>query len=476
MSEIIEKVIGLFRDFIDNSTNPNLVIHGMMLVLIVFLLTKRPFKPRHSDKLSKKEEEELIAEWKPITLAPKMSNYQKLNEEDDIVITGSTTTTSTIEGHDKPLINLARSNYLGFIGNKEIAQVAEQTVRKYGVGSCGPRGFYGTIDVHLQLEKKTAQFMKAPEAVLYSSGYATVSSAIPSFAKIGDIIIADRGINQTIQVGLALSRSKLFYFNHNDMADLERILKETAFHSKDEIVRKFVIVEGLYYNYGDLSPLPQIIKLKEQYKFRIVLEESHSVGVLGSTGRGIVEHYGLNNKDVDILCASYGNAFSSGGGFCCGQKEVVYHQRLNGVAYVFSASLPPFLATSAEKAIDLLDQNPKLLDSLHQNTNQFYQGLNKIQGLKVTSLPLSPVIHLQLDQSKQSKSRQENEELLEKIVREALKHDLLLTRAKYVENEKFLPPPSIRVCVNCELSKDQITKSIQIIKDCCEVVFSNNKL
>ncbi|KAM9972225.1 hypothetical protein ACTFIW_003584 [Dictyostelium discoideum] len=475
--DIYNNILYYTKEFIVTSTSPNLFIHGLMAVFIIYLLTKRPFKPRQNDTLTKAEEDELIREWSPIPLTPKTNPLEVLNQT-ELIIQESEGTHVTI--NNKKYLNLARSNYLGLINNPEINKISENAIRKYGVGSCGPRGFYGTIDVHLDLEKKTASFMKTPEAVLYSSAYATISSAIPSFSKIGDIIIVDRGVSQPVQVGVSLSRSRIYYFNHNDMDDLQRVLEQTQFKgSKAKIVRKFVVIEGLYYNSGTIAPLPQILKFKEQYKFRLIMDESHSVGVLGSTGRGLTEHYNIDTNLVDILTGSYGNSFSSGGGFCCGSPEVVYHQRLNGVGYVFSASLPPFLACSSTKAIEMLEENPKMLEMLHSNIGELYQGLNKsgaLNGLlEITSLPISPVIHLSLLDSKSNKSNRINDELLlQKIVDKAMDHGLLLTRAKYVSAEKFIPKPSIRISVSSNLSSDQIKESIEIIKKCTSFVLESN--
>ncbi|KAF2071797.1 hypothetical protein CYY_006881 [Polysphondylium violaceum] len=465
LESIYHTVFHYVKEYFLTSTSPNLAIHGMMLVFIVYLLSKRPFKPKEGEKLTKAEEDQLIREWTPLPLAPKLTRHEIINSNQHI-ITASTPTHSTV--NDKQLLNLARSNYLGLIGNKGINEIAENTIKKYGVGSCGPRGFYGTIDVHLELEKKTAEFMKSPEAILYSSSYATISSAIPSFSKIGDILIVDKGICQPISVGVALSRSRIYYFEHNNMQDLERVLKETEFKSNDKqkLVRKFVVIEGLYYNFGDIPPLPKILELKEKYKFRLIMDESHSVGVLGKTGRGITEHYNIDVNSIDILTGSYGNAFSSGGGFCCGSPQVTYHQRLNGVGYVFSASLPPYLAQCAKAGISLLEENPNVLEKLHSNIKLYRQGLSNIKGVVLGGSDLSPIIHLYLDQSyKTLDERDDQEVILERVAEKAIDHGLLLTRAKYVEAEKFIPKPSIRICVNAELTKDLINDSVKGIKD-----------
>ncbi|VDM57948.1 unnamed protein product [Angiostrongylus costaricensis] len=194
-----------------------------------------------------------------------------------------------IEG--KKFFNMATSNFLGLIGEKRIEETAKKTILKYGVGSCGPRGFYGTVDVHLELETDLAKYV-SHEAVLYSYGFATVASAIPAYAKKGDVIFVDKGVNFAIQKGLQASKSRIEWFNHNDMDDFERLLQEQALidkknPSKAERIRRFVVVEGLYANSADLCPLPRIMDLKWKYKVRVFIDESWSFGVIGKTGRGM---------------------------------------------------------------------------------------------------------------------------------------------------------------------------------------------
>jgi len=369
------------------------------------------------------------------------------------------------------VLHLARNNFLGMSGNKELENVAEQTMHKYGIGSCGPRGFYGTIDVHLLLEKKIAEFMRMEDAILYSSSFCTVSSAIPAFSKRGDLLICDKGVSHAVQTGVLLSRSRVFFFKHNDLDDLERILKETMPKDKSDLVRKFVIIESLYYNYGDIAPLKQIMALKEKYCFRLIMDECYSVGVLGKTGRGLCEHAGVDPNEIEILTGALSNAFGAGGGFCCGSKQVVYHQRLNSSGYVFSASLPPFLAACAQASLDLLDKNPELLTSLAAKVVRFHAVLKTVPGLVITSDVLSPVIHIRL--AKSTGSRDTDEDALEAIVQHALDHDkVFLTRAKYIDNEKFPPPPSIRVCLNATMLDSDVDATGVAIKNAVKTVLS----
>eukprot|EP01112_Ceratiomyxa_fruticulosa_P022903 TRINITY_DN853_c0_g2_i1.p1 TRINITY_DN853_c0_g2~~TRINITY_DN853_c0_g2_i1.p1 ORF type:complete len:490 (+),score=114.46 TRINITY_DN853_c0_g2_i1:95-1564(+) len=412
------------------------------------------------DKIKK-----IVDEWNPAPLAPPLSLSQQRNFK-EVVIQSSTRTHVTVEGKGE-LINLARSSYLGMIGHPKLQEAAEQALRKYGCGSCGPRGFYGTVDVHMYLENKINQFLGGDETILYSSGFAAVSSTISCFSKVNDILIVDEGVSHAIQIGVTLSRSRVYYFKHNDIEDLERILAETMPKKGDKLVRKFVVVEGLYYNYGDVCPLPQIMALKDKYLFRLILDESHSIGVLGKHGKGVTEHFGIDIKQIELLTGCLSNAFGSVGGFCVADKTLVYYMRLNGSGYVFSASLPPYLSVCSLSAFDILEEDRTLLPSLFKNLSLLYDGLSAIKGLKVTSMKLSPVIHLRVDKSQ---GREKDEELLERIVEEALNNGVLLTRAKYVDNEKFLPTPSIRVCVSAVLSEKDIQFALKAVRNSAEKV------
>uniref|UniRef100_A0A915Q0E2 Serine palmitoyltransferase 1 n=1 Tax=Setaria digitata TaxID=48799 RepID=A0A915Q0E2_9BILA len=226
-------------------------------------------------------------EWKPEPLVPEIpAGHPALKTH---YFDGKVSKFVVYDG--KKYFNLATTNFLGLVGDKTIEKVAKEAIAKYGVGSCGPRHFYGTVDVHLALEKQLANFLGCEEAVLYSYGFVNISSAIPSYAKKGDVIFADKGVNFAIQKGLEASRSRIEWFNHNDVNDLERLLIEQAerdrkFPRLASKTRRFMVVEGLYMNSGDLCPLPELIALKWKYKVRIFIDESLSIGVIGKTGRG----------------------------------------------------------------------------------------------------------------------------------------------------------------------------------------------
>lgn len=217
-----------------------------------------------------------------------------------------------------------------------------------------PRQAAPAIIIARGLQRNMKQFLEITRSCLDS--------------KRGDVIFADEGVCFAIQKGLVASRSKIKWFKHNDMEDLERLLIEQAKEDKKnpkkaKVTRRFLVVEGLYINYGDLCPLPKLVELKWKYKVRLFLEESLSFGILGSNGKGVTEHYNISPDDIDLIAASLENAIGSTGGFCCGKKYIVDHQRLSGLGYCFSASLPPMLATAAIESLRLIDEKPGMLDN-----------------------------------------------------------------------------------------------------------------
>jgi len=449
----------------------HLLLQGLLAVVIAYFFLRRSSKPDTSAPV--RDVDEFVAEWTPEPLPTQLSASQQRNLK-EVVISEMGVTHATVNGKEN-VLHVSRCNFLGMSGNPKINKVAEDAMRKYGVGSCGPRGFYGSIDTHIFLEHRIAKFLGSEDAILYSSAFSTISSAIPAFAKRGDIIICDRGVTHSIQTGIVLSRSTVHYFKHNDVADLERILIETMPSHPKKLVRKFVVVEGLYYNYGDLCPLREILAMKEKYKFRMFLDESHSIGVLGKTGRGLTELLGVDRKEIEVITGQLTNGFGAGGGFCIGDKMSCYHQRLNGSGYVFSASLPPFLCACAEAAIDILEENPALLQALAARTQRFHTLWREFAsrktgadsgdlGLEITSQPESPVIHLRLTPSKQTGSREGDEDKLEAICEHALEHgDVLVSRAKYIDGERFLPPPSLRVCLNAAMEPRHVDSVVEAL-------------
>ncbi|XP_033981776.1 serine palmitoyltransferase 1 [Trematomus bernacchii] len=444
----------------------HLILEGILILWIIRLLFSKTYKLHDTFKLTEKEKEDLIEEWQPEPLVPLVSkDHPSLNYD---VVTGPPTHKIIING--KECINFASFNFLGLLDNERVKQKALASLKKYGVGTCGPRGFYGTFDiVHLELESRLANFMKTEEAIIYSYGFATIASAIPAYSKRGDSSFLDEAACFSIQKGLQASRSFIKYFKHNDMEDLERMLKEQELEDhknprKARVTRKFIVVEGLYINTADICPLPQLVKMKYRYKVRIFLEESMSFGVLGENGRGVTEHFGVNIDDIDLISANMENALASIGGFCCGRSFVIDHQRLSGQGYCFSASLPPMLAAAAIEALNIMEEDPDIFTVLREKCKHVYKALQGTPGLKIVGVPCAPALHLQLERS--SGSRESDMRLLRSIVEYCMDRGVALTLARYLEKEeRFLPSPSLRVVVTIEHTEEDIQKAVSCVQE-----------
>jgi serine palmitoyltransferase len=287
------------------------------------------------------------------------------------------------------VLNFATFDFLGVQTNHEnsVKAVSEEALKKYGCGSCGPRGFYGTIDTHLQLEAEISKFTRTEGAIMYSDGASTCSSTVAAFAKRGDLLIVDEGCYEPLVTGVMLSRANVKWFKHNDMEDLERVLQQVQQTDLElkrpaNAQRRFIVVEGLYKNLGSLCPMDQVVALKHKYHYRLILDESFSFGTMGPTGRGILELYGLRPMyDAEIVTIGLEHALGSIGGVTVGNEEVVDHQRLSGAGYCFSAAAPPFVASAAVQTLQLLQQQEEQQQQQQQNLLQ-QQSSNIVVGKK----------------------------------------------------------------------------------------------
>jgi len=460
----LTRVVTIFNSYYEIPFYHLILETLLFLFIIKIVFSKAQQSPSEgSGKLTPKEKEMLLAEWEPEPLVPPNSV-----EHDPVVpiIESKVGKYVTIDG--QTTLNLATMNFLGMIGRTDIEDAAVASVQKYGVGSCGPRGFYGTIDVHLNLETKLAEFLNVEEAIIYSYGFSTVASAIPAYSKRGDIIFCDTECCYAIQKGCLASRSTIVYYRHNDINHLiEKLEAQAVVDAKNpkkaKITNRFLVTEGLFINTGEIADLPKLLELKNKYKFRIFLDESYSFGVLGANGRGLTEHYGIDIRKVDMITSSMEYALGSIGGFCAGSSFVIRHQRLLGQGYVFSASLPPLHASMVIKAMDLFNED--MFSDLKMNSKQAHQELTKLHGLQITGAAESPIKHLRLKEGN-------TEEVLKEVVTKAREGGITLTTASYISTELFHKEPSIRLTVNTELSAEEIQDAISKVSAAFSEVMS----
>ncbi|CAG8742012.1 44062_t:CDS:10 [Gigaspora margarita] len=443
---------GILLKYIKNShqNDPFRTFLEALLVLfaIIYLLTKRYRTDNNLIELTPSEIEELVEEWQPESLVPTITESQRIELDK----------TPILNGPQGPRIKLEK---------------AIQILRKYGVGSCGPPGFYGTIDVHTEFERTVSEFLGTDDTILYSQAFSTIGSAIPSFCKRGDIIVADQGCNFAIQKGIQISRSVIKWYKHNDMQDLENILlkiKNEDIESGRRLTRRFIVTEGIFENSGDIAQLPKLKK----FKYRLILDESLSIGTLGKRGAGLTDYYNINPKEIDMIVGSMCTALCSSGGFCSGSFEITDHQRISGPAYCYSAALPAMLSACATESIKNLDRNPHLVAKVLSNTSTFKSNMANVKYVTVDGFADSPVFHLRLIKDIKANSIEEKEKLLQEIVDDAMNNGVILTRAKYVfAQEMFGIEPSIRICISASFSKKEIEKAAAITKSAITKVLKN---
>jgi len=285
-------------------------------------------------------------------------------------IDGASGARVTIDGRE--MIMFASYNYLGLITHPKIKKAAIDAIEKYGTGAAGVRLLAGTTKIHEKLEAAIAKFKGAEDAVTYSSGYVTNLAAITTLCQRGDLVIIDKLDHASIIDGCILSGAHHKSFLHNDMKSLERILV----NSKD-YVNKLIIVDAVYSMDGDVANLPEISRLAKKYNTKVMVDEAHSIGVLGKTGHGIEEHFGLKGA-VDIHMGTLSKTIPSIGGYLAGNKDLITYLKHNSRPFIFSASLPPVAAATAVACLEVIEDEPERVTNLQRNIKQFKDGLNSM--------------------------------------------------------------------------------------------------
>ncbi|XP_073946754.1 serine palmitoyltransferase subunit I [Choristoneura fumiferana] len=371
---------------------------------------------------------------------------------------------------DENVLNVGATSFLCFDKEESIMDSSIECMNKYGVGSCGPRGFYGTIDVHLELEERLAQFLEVEETCVYSYGFSTIASAIPAYAKGKDIIFADEKVWFAIQKGFDAARCTVRYYRHNDMEHLEELLSEAA--KKKELNprrRAFLVAEAVYYNTGEMCPLKDLVKLARKFKLRIILDESLSIGVLGEHGRGLTEHLGVPRDEIDLIVGSLEHSFASVGGFCAGSHFIVEHQRLSGLGYCFSASLPPMLTQAAISGLDILEAKPEIIGQLEESSKKLNKALANLKHFTFRGHELSPVKHVYI--KKEDLTDRLKHSYLKNIAAYCLEKGVAFAVAAYLRDvEHSCPEPSIRLASSLKLNDENIALICSLLDEAYEKV------
>ncbi|OGV58777.1 MAG: hypothetical protein A2283_02405 [Lentisphaerae bacterium RIFOXYA12_FULL_48_11] len=285
---------------------------------------------------------------------------------------GKATIWDSFTGHEREMIVMSSNNYLGLNNRPEVIEAARQALSKYGTGMCGSRFLSGNYDLIEELERQLAEFEHCEAAMVFTSGYQTNVGTISALMRPGDVVFIDRLSHASIVDGCKLSGCAFRTFQHNDMADLERLLES----SKGKYKGRLLVSEGVFSMDGDMAPLPDIVRLAKKYEARVMVDEAHATGVLGASGRGSVEHFGLHGK-VDVILGTFSKTFGATGGFIAGPKAVIDYVRHYGRSYMFSASPTPAVTATVLAGLDILRKEPKLREQLLSNVRYFYNGLKK---------------------------------------------------------------------------------------------------
>ncbi len=280
-------------------------------------------------------------------------------------------------GISRPMVMLSSNNYLGLNTHPEVMQAAVDAVWKYGTSMCGAPHLNGTYDLVQMLERRLAEFEGCEAAMVFTSGYQANVGAIAGLLRPKDVVIIDKLSHASIVDGCRLAHCELRAYRHSDMANLEHILQscETKFAGK------LIVTDGVFSMDGDRADLPEIVRLARQYGARVMVDEAHGVGVLGATGRGTVEHFGLR-EGVDLIMGTFSKTLGSTGGYLAGSAEVIDYIRHYARSYIFSASPTPANLAAALAALGVMQREPQLRDRLWNNI-RYVHGSLKTRGFKV---------------------------------------------------------------------------------------------
>ncbi len=288
----------------------------------------------------------------------------------------------------KKVINLSSNNYLGFANHPELKEAAIKAVEKYGVGSGAVRTIVGNMDLHEELEKVLAEFKREEAVMVYQSGFNCNAGTIQAITSKGDLIISDELNHASIIDGVRLSRADRAVYKHCDMEDLERILKE----KREQYNQVLIITDGVFSMDGDIAPLPQIVELAEKYNAMTYVDDAHGSGVLGESGRGTVDHFGLHGR-VDFTIGTLSKAIGVIGGYVAGSKTMKEWLSHRGRPILFSTSLPPAAVASITEAVKLLMSTTEFTDRLWENGRYFKEKM-KNAGFDIgkSETPITPVM------------------------------------------------------------------------------------
>jgi 8-amino-7-oxononanoate synthase len=283
-----------------------------------------------------------------------------------------------IEG--KKVVMAGSNNYLGLTAHPKVKEAAIDAVKKYGTGCSGSRYLTGTLDLHIELENRLAKFFGTEAVLLYSTGYQTAQGIIPTLVQgKGEYVISDKDNHACIVAGQIMAKgltANLERYKHNDMADLERVLSKLPIDAP-----KLIVSDGVFSTGGEIVSLPKLVELAKRYNARTLIDDAHSVGVIGKGGRGTASEFNLE-KEVDLTMGTFSKTFASLGGFVAGEERVINYLKHHSSALIFSASPTPASVAAALAALNILEEEPWRVEKLIKNANKMRKELSEA-GFKI---------------------------------------------------------------------------------------------
>lgn len=335
--------------------------------------------------------------------------------------------------------------YTGLTGDQRVIDAAKAALDKYGSGCAGSRFLNGTLDLHVQLEKELAEFVGKDDALCFSTGFSVNAGVIAMVVGRGDYIICDDRDHASIVDGRRLSFARQLHYKHNDMDDLENILKSLPYDAV-----KLIVVDGVFSMEGDLANLPAIVELKHKYNCSVMVDEAHGIGVFGRDGRGVCDYFGLTDE-VDLIMGTFSKSLASIGGFIAGDFDTINYLRHTCRTYIFSASDTPAATAAAMEALHIIQKEPERIEKLWAVTKYALRRFRE-EGFEIGDTE-SPIIPL--------------------YVRDATK-TFVVTKLAY-DNGVFINsviPPAcapqdtlVRFALMATHTEDQVERGVQILKN-----------
>ena len=289
-----------------------------------------------------------------------------------------------VEG--KKVIMIGSNNYLGLTNHPKVIERIHQAVDKYGSGCTGSRFLNGTLDLHVELENKLAEFMGTESALVFSTGFQTNLGTISTIVSKSEYIFTDRSDHASIVDGCRLSFGNTIKYKHNDMDDLKRVIEKVPIECG-----KLIVTDGVFSMEGDIVNLPRLVEIAGEFNAQILVDDAHSIGVLGDNGRGTAEHFHLQDK-VDLVMGTFSKSFASIGGYIAGTEEVIHYIKHFSRPLIFSASPPPSAVATVLATLDIINEEPERRTRLWEITGRMHHEFNNMGfDMGTSQTPIIPI-------------------------------------------------------------------------------------